>query len=250
MTNQLIIALALVVFVPLAMAADVPTEPGQHPQTFEKQITIKLDYLLYLPKEYSQNADKKWPLMVFLHGSGESGSDVERVKVHGPPKVVGSKDLPFVIVSPQCPDRRRGWDIQTLNMLLDDVMAKYHIDADRVYLTGLSMGGYGTWEWASRNPDRFAAIAPMCGGGNHQLAARRLAHMPIWCFHGEKDHTVPIQQSEEMVEAIKQAGNAEVKFTRYPDADHDCWTVSYNNPELYDWFLQHKRGEQAAGAPR
>jgi len=219
-------------------------EPGQHPQTFEKQVTVKLDYLLYLPADYPGDTDKKWPLIVFLHGSGESGSDVDKVKVHGPPKLLAKDtDLAvknFVVVSPQCPSARLGWNVDHLNMLLDQILADYRIDRDRVYLTGLSMGGFGTWAWAAHDPQKFAAIAPMCGGGD-PTRARRLMRMPTWVFHGEKDPTVPIKASELMVQALKEAGNEDVKFTRYPDAGHDCWTVSYNNPELYEWFLQHKR---------
>jgi len=118
---------------------------------------------------------------------------------------------------------------------------KYHVDKDRVYLTGLSMGGFGTWTWGEHDPGRFAAMAPMCGGGD-PTQADKLKDMPIWCFHGEMDQTVKIQHSEEMVDAVKAAGNTQVKFTRYPDAGHNCWTKSYANPELYDWFLEHKRG--------
>lgn len=252
MRRAIAFLLGLCVGLPVALAADEKADTGQNPQTFEKTITIKLDYLLYLPEGYDKQQDKRWPLIVFLHGSGESGSDVNAVKKHGPPKLLAAgTDLPvknFIVVSPQCPDRRRGWNTDHLNMLLDEVLDKYRVDHDRVYLTGLSMGGFGTWSWAEHYPDRFAAIAPMCGGGD-PILARRLRNMPIWAFHGEKDTTVPIKSSQVMVDAVKQAGNENVKFTRYPDAGHDCWTESYNNPELYDWFLQHKRNgaEQASG---
>ena len=225
-----------------ARAADVETKTGQHPETFEKG-AMKLDYELYLPPDYVKDDAKKWPLIVFLHGSGERGHDVAAVKKHGPPKIVEAKDSPlsgrFIVVSPQCPEKQ-WWKTDDLNALLDDVMAKYHVDADRVYLTGLSMGGFGTWAWAVHDPGRFAAIAPMCGKGD-PTKADQIRNMPIWNFHGEKDNTVPIKNSEEMVEAVKATGNKEVKFTRYPDAGHDCWTRSYANPELYDWFLAHKR---------
>lgn len=248
MRGHVAFAVALITSLPFGLAAD-KAEPGQHPETFEKTITVKLDYLLYLPRDYDKDQDKKWPLIVFLHGSGESGSDVEMVKKHGPPKLLaGDTDLPvknFVVVSPQCPAAKRGWNVDHLNMLLDDVLAKYRIDQDRVYLTGLSMGGFGTWSWAERDADRFAAIAPMCGGGD-PARARRLKSMPIWVFHGEQDPVVPIRSSEMMVEAVQKAGNNDVKFTRYPDAGHDCWTRSYDNAELYEWFLQHKRTEHPA----
>ncbi len=201
------------------------------------QILAKLDYLLFLPEGY-ENSSKEWPLMLFLHGAGESGSDLSKVKTHGPPKIVENKrDFPFILVSPQCPSR--GWNADTLNALLDDVMRKYRVDKDRVYLTGLSMGGYGTWTLAAAHPERFAAIAPICGGGN-PADAPKLAKLPIWVFHGAKDPTVPLQRSKEMVEAIEAAGG-KVKFTVYPEAGHDSWTQTYDNPDFYKWLLEQKR---------
>ena len=213
-------------------------EDRQQAKEFEKEITVKvkLKYLLYLPDGYETSA-KKWPLILFLHGAGESGDDLTKVKKHGPAKVVASKELPFIIVSPQSPGR--GWNPDTLNALLDDVSATYRVDPDRVYLTGLSMGGFGTWALAAAHPERFAAIAPICGGGDTKKADR-LKDLPIWVFHGAKDPTVPLAQSESMVKAIKEAGG-DAKLTVYPDAGHDSWTVTYDNPEFYDWLLGHKR---------
>jgi predicted peptidase len=237
----------------VTLAADAPQAGKQEPQTFEKQVSIKLDYLAYVPPDYNKDQEKKWPLIVFLHGSGESGNDVEKVKAHGPPLLLGNgTDLAiknFVVVSPQCPSSRIGWQPYMLNPFLDEVLAKYRIDQDHVYLTGLSMGGYGTWAWAEQSPQRFAAIAPMSGGGNsnQRIVARTLGRMPIWNFHGEIDPTVPISESELMVEAVKKAGNKEVKFTRYPDVGHNCWDQAYGNAELYDWFLQHKRQPMPQG---
>jgi predicted peptidase len=216
-------------------------QQGKH---FEKEITVKvkLDYLLFLPTGY-EKGDQKWPLILFLHGSGERGEDLSQVKVHGPPKIVESKaDFPFVVVSPQV--RRRGWNPNALKALLDEVLADYRVDRDRVYLTGLSMGGYGTWSLAADYPDYFAAIIPICGGGDPK-DAQRLKDLPIWVFHGAKDDAVPLSRSEEMVKALKEAG-ADVKFTIYPEAGHDSWTEAYNNPELYQWLLSHKRGEKGA----
>ncbi len=222
-------------------SATQPEEPGQHPGSFEATITFKLNYLLFLPEDYSKDPEKKWPLIVFLHGSGERGNDVNMVKAHGPPKIVETKkDFPFVVLSPQCPPDT-GWKPFELNALLDKILASYRVDPDRVYLTGLSMGGFGTWDWASQNANRFAAIAPMCGGGNTSLA-RRLKNLPIWVFHGEADPVVPIARSQEMVAALQKVG-ADVKFTHYPGVGHNCWTQSYDNPELYTWFLSHHRGE-------
>src|SRR5579871_899561 len=213
-----------------------PPPPGnQAAQALEKTITkvIKVKYLLYLPKDYEKDADKKWPLILFLHGSGESGDDVEKVKTHGPPKLIAAgKEFPFIIVSPQSPGG--GWDTEALTYLLDEIQQKYRVDEDRVYLTGLSMGGYGTWALAIEHPDRFAAIAPIAGGGTPRRA-RRLKNIPTWVFHGAKDMTVPIKEDQDMVDALKAAGG-DVKFTIYPDAGHDSWTQTYENPELFTWF--------------
>ncbi len=221
-------------------AADDPPRVQQE-KTFEKEVItrVKMDYLLFLPEGY-EKSDKDYPLILFLHGAGESGTDVNRVKKHGMAKVVETKkDLPFIVVSPQSPGR--GWNPETLNALLDRIILDYRVDRDRVYLTGLSMGGYGTWALAAAHPERFAAIAPICGGGNPR-DAEKLKALPIWVFHGAKDPTVPLARSQEMVDALKQAGS-DVKLTVYPDAVHDSWTQTYDNPELFAWFLAHKRGE-------
>jgi len=207
--------------------------------TFEKKITVtaRIEYLLSLPADYEKST-KRWPLVLFLHGSGESGTDVNRVKRHGPPKIVEAKGpYSFILVSPQ--SSGRGWDPEVLNSLLDSISSEYRVDKDRVYVTGLSMGGFGTWALAAAHPEKFAAIAPICGGGNVADAAK-LAKLPIWVFHGAKDPTVPIKRSEEMVEAIKAAGG-NPKFTVYPEAGHDSWTVTYDDPEFYSWLLAQKR---------
>ena len=225
--------------------ADDEEKPNdrQQEKSFEREVTIKvsLKYLLYLPEGYDDDKDKQWPLVLFLHGAGESGDNLQKVTVHGPPALVKSgKDFPFILVSPQSPGR--GWNPDTLNGLLDDVSDHYRVDPNRVYLTGLSMGGYGTWSLAAAHPDRFAAIAPICGGGNPD-DAQKLKDIPIWVFHGAKDNTVPLGRSTAMVEALKAADAREVKFTVYPDAGHDSWTETYNNPEFFTWLLSHTRGK-------
>jgi predicted peptidase len=223
-----------------AALADDKSAVRQQEKHFEKEITVqvKLDYLLYLPNGYEKEG-KSWPLVLFLHGAGESGQDLNKVKVHGPPKLAAAgKEFPFIVVSPQSPGR--GWDAQTLNALLDDVVANYRVDKDRIYVTGLSMGGFGTWALAAAYPERFAALVPICGGGN-SADTKKLANIPIWVFHGAKDNVVPPSRSESMVKALKEAGAKNLKFTLYPDANHDSWTETYNNPEMWDWLLQQKR---------
>jgi predicted peptidase len=220
-------------------AAAQPASPAQQAKTFEKKIAItaKLDYLLSLPADY-ETSKQKWPLVLFLHGSGESGTNLDKVKAHGPPKLVEANGpFPFILVSPQ--SSGRGWNADVLNALLDSIINEYRVDQDRVYLTGLSMGGYGTWALAAAHPEKFAAIAPICGGGNVADAAK-LAKLPIWVFHGGKDPTVPLRRSEEMVDALKAVGG-NPKFTVYPEALHDSWTVTYNNPEFWKWLQSQKR---------
>jgi predicted peptidase len=211
----------------------------QQEKSFEKDgdSKVKFNYWLYLPPGYGKG-EKVWPLVLFLHGAGETGSDIQKVKIHGPPKLAEGKKFPFILVSPQAPVR--GWNPGNLNALLDDVMAHYKVDADRVYVTGLSMGGYGTWALAAAYPNKFAAIAPICGGGK-PADAKKIKDLPIWVFHGGQDPIVKVAQSEAMVNALKSAGAEHVKFTVYPDAGHDSWTETYNNPDFYDWLLKQKR---------
>ena len=214
----------------------------QKAAVFEKVIKISVKYLIYLPKDYDQK--QSWPLMIFLHGAGERGDNLDTVKLHGPPKLIeAGKEFPFIVVSPQCP-KDKWWDPKDLDALLDEIVKKYKVDQDRIYLTGLSMGGFGTWAWAAEQPKRFAALVPICGGGEPEKS-RFYANVPIWVFHGGKDPVVPIAQSEKMVEALKKNGG-NVKFTVYPEAGHDCWTEAYNNPKLYEWLLEQKRPSEAA----
>lgn len=222
----------------------------QQPKSFEKTVsrTLAARYLLFLPQGYEQDTSRTWPLILFLHGAGERGDDLWLVAKHGPPKVVREQpDFPFILVSPQCPAGQR-WSDEVLLALLDEVLAAHRVDPTRVYLTGLSMGGYGTWSLGLAHPERFAAIVPICGGGDpirvmlgDPARAQALRSLPVWAFHGAKDPVVRLEESERMVAALKRAGNPHVKLTVYPEAQHDSWTDTYNNPELYRWLLSHQR---------
>jgi predicted peptidase len=217
---------------------------GQTVQKFKQKLTktISLNYLLYLPQDYFSSKDD-YPLILFLHGAGERGDDLDLVKIHGIPKIVEQqKDFPFITIAPQCPLDRwwvDPWLLEGLNALVDKISSAYRVDESRIYLTGLSMGGFGTWYLSMAYPEKFAAIAPICGGGMPWMAYR-IKDMPVWAFHGAKDETVPIQRSEEIVAALRKIGG-NIKFTIYPDAGHDSWTETYNNPELYKWFLDHRK---------
>jgi predicted peptidase len=213
----------------------------QQPHTFEKQVvkTIRLNYLLYLPPDYDEG--QKWPLLMFLHGSGERGDNVELVKKYGIPKLIDQGwQFPFIIASPQCP--ADSWwlaELDGLKALLDYLIENYPVDSRRVYLTGLSMGGHGAWEFGMAYPEYLAGLAPICGGGNPNRA-HLLKDVPVWAFHGAKDTRVPLSESQRMVDALQSCGG-NVKLTIYPDADHDSWTETYDNPELYEWFLNQQR---------
>lgn len=215
---------------------------------FENEIKnrVKCNYLVYLPEEYGQNG-KKFPLILFLHGVAERGSDIKLVKSKGLPAMIEKgRQFPFIIVSPQCPgDEWWNNDIivrQMLKPLIDEIIRKYRVDQERVYLTGLSMGGFGTWHMAMTYPDMFAAAAPVCGGGIKYLAAK-YNKLPIWAFHGEMDDVVPVERSREMVDAVNaEGGNA--RLTVYPGVGHNSWDRTYANDELYEWFLSHKRNKK------
>jgi predicted peptidase len=215
-------------------------QTGQHAQFFRNKITkyTSSQYLLYLPKDYWEN-EKKWPLVFYLHGSGARGEDVNRVKNNGLPKLVEEgREFPFILVSPQHKKNTR-WSNDFLEALLDEIISDYHVDEDRVYITGLSGGGRGTWYFATEYPDRFAAIAVISARGIPE-GASRIKHIPIWIFHGAKDKLVPIRHAEAMVAALKAVGGS-VKYTVYPEAGHNAWTETYDNPKLYEWLLSHER---------
>ena len=208
-------------------------------QQTAETFVLKTDYLLSLPDGYNNDTTQRWPLVIFLHGSGESGRDVEKVKTHGPPRLVAAgKKFPFILVSPQA-QRPPGWEAESLYRLLMDIKARYRVDDDRVYLTGLSMGGFGTWALAMKHPEAFAAIIPICGGGD-TAEAWKLRHIPIWCFHGALDHNVPVAMDSQMVSAAGRY-NPTVRFTVYPDLEHNSWERTYNNDSVYQWMLAQKK---------
>ncbi|PHS18386.1 MAG: phospholipase [Blastopirellula sp.] len=201
-----------------------------------------ISYWLYLPKDHKADG-KKMPLMLFLHGAGERGDDLEKVAKHGPPKIVQTKkDFPFIVISPQCP-KGVWWNtaenLGKLNKLVETIIDQQNVDTSRVYCTGLSMGGYGTWSLVAKYPGLFAAAVPICGGGDPDDAAA-LAKTPIWAFHGDADSVVPHKRSKEMVDAVN-AAKGDVQLTSYPGVNHDSWTKTYNNAEVYKWLLSHTK---------
>jgi hypothetical protein len=210
-------------------------------QTVEtvKNPNLPYHYLVHYPAGYKENPNKKYPLLMFLHGRSISGTDVEKVKSYGVIyEILRGLKIDFIVVAPQC---QNGWDNSKLIQILDFAENNYHVDKNRVYITGMSMGGYGAWMFAGAYPTRFAAVAPVCGGGNIK-DANNLKNMPHWVFHGAKDIPVPITESEKMVNAIRDAGNKRVEFTVYKDWGHSELVVVFSKKELYDWFLKFDRG--------
>ena len=233
---------------------------GQNAREMTKEVEgQKLGYWLHVPE--GEAPVDGWPVLLFLHGAGERGDNLDRVKVHGPPKLIQKVDelKNAVVISPQCP-KESWWIAKTLMQLLREVMDGLggNVDSNRVYVTGLSMGGYGSWDLISKYPDFFAAAAPICGGGdigrlNLDLGdkikrsfriedLKKAENIPVWVFHGEKDGVVPQKESEILVAVLKAAGSKRVKFTSYPGVNHDSWTRTYANPEFYKWiFSQSKK---------
>lgn len=244
MKTTLGIGLAALVALTTACAA-IDDRSGETDQRFTNaQYDVR--YKLYLPEGYETDAERTWPLLLFLHGAGERGDDLERVTIHGPIGIAREKPMPFVIVSPLCP-AGRAWRNAELLALLDDVLQRYRVDPTRVLLTGLSMGGYGTWNLGLAHPERFAAIAPICGGGETltmrmhgeegRAAVRSLA---IWAFHGADDKVVAPDESKRMIRMLEKVG-ARPKLTIYDGVGHGAWKPAYADPNLWSWLLEQRR---------
>ncbi|NVD45161.1 phospholipase [Qipengyuania atrilutea] len=212
---------------------------GQHPH--ERLADEGYAFQLFLPRSLSGEDEKTgaWPLMIFLHGSGERGDDVARVKVHGPPKHADrDPDFPFILISPQLP-AEQDWDIMKLEAILAHALETLPVDPQRIYLTGLSRGGHATWRWGAAEQDKFAALAPVAGRGDPETACR-LTDIPVWAFHGDRDDVVIPEGSFAMSRAIRACGGRMSKLTIYPDLGHNAWDPAYADPELYLWLLSQR----------
>lgn len=218
-----------------------PTDRATEIREGEPSPADTLRYLIHVPDDYEVDPARRWPLVLFLHGAGERGVDPDLAALHGPPKLADAgHEFPFILVSPHCPESSR-WDAEptVLSRLLDEVSSQFRVDPDRISVTGLSMGGFGTWTLAVRYPQRFSAIAPICGGLWGQSAAP-IRRLPVWAFHGDADDVVPISMTEEIVTELRSLGS-DVRFTRYAGVGHDSWTETYDDPELYEWLLAQRR---------
>jgi predicted peptidase len=253
----LLVALAMTeLSAALLYAQNTPAE-ALTAETFKSDEGGTLNYRLLVPPKIEEG--KKYPLVIFLHGAGERGSDNAAQLKHGVGEFVRQRsDYPCFLIAPQCPEGKRwvevDWSAATHDLpkeagdqmalvrgVIDQFIEDKPVDADRIYITGLSMGGYGTWDAISRYPDLFAAAAPICGGGDPKHA-KTIKDLPIWCFHGDQDQAVKVERSRAMIEAIKAAGG-EPKYTEYPGVGHDSWTQSYKNDDFFAWLFAQKRGE-------
>ncbi len=208
---------------------------------FKTTLDQGLECIITLPKKTTPH--QKLPTILFLHGAGERGSDINLVMKHGIPKIaLSDPDFPFITISPQCP-KNEWWNnkFELLRQITLKIIEDYNGDMNRIYLTGLSMGGYGSWHMAAEYPQMFAAVVPICGGVFPLLGFpdkfMNLTSTPIWAFHGEKDDVVSVDESKKVISFLKKEGG-NVKLTTYPDLKHDSWTITYDNPELYTWLLK------------
>ncbi|MBQ3388388.1 MAG: dienelactone hydrolase family protein [Thermoguttaceae bacterium] len=215
--------------------------PNRGQQILYTDPVTGLSYWLFNPSDDSACTPQGYPLMIFLHGSGEKGN-ANAVKSYGPPMLVGTsagETWPFITVSPVCP-KGATWSASQLLTLIDQIASELPVDTSRIYATGLSMGGHGVWDLLIAAPEKFAAAAPLCGWSNTAYASL-LVDIPIWAFHGTSDPNVSYQRSVEMINAIRTAGGTKAQITLYEGVGHNCWTVTYNNPDLYTWFLSNTR---------
>lgn len=228
-----------------ACSADEPVKHGFQTVEFTNEDGTKSPYDLFIPHGY--DGSKPVPVILFLHGSGESkGGKIMPVQQGIGNHIKGKREkaFPAIVIFPQ--SEKRTWaadsaDSQRAMLILEEVQSKYKTDPDRVYLSGLSMGGYGTWGLAAKYPDKWAAIVPICGGGT-PADAEKFAKLPCWAFHGDEDKAVPVSRSRDMIEALKKAGG-KPKYTEYPGVAHNSWDPAYGTDELYEWLFAQKRGQ-------
>lgn len=224
----------------------VPSEPFAERQiTHSTQNTDTLRYLLSLPADLDP-AGPKQPLLIYLHGAGERGDDISKVIWNGPFKLIeDGQDLGMIVVGPLCPQGST-WNnhLPTLLALIDQIEVNHPVDPDRIYVTGISMGGYGTAALAARQPERFAAAVPICGGLGSIFEGWALSSMPIWAFHGDIDDVVPKEESQRLVDMANRRGGENARLTLYEGVGHGSWVPAYQDPELWQWLKAQSRAAE------
>jgi predicted peptidase len=220
--------------------AGVGAKKGFVDKVYTSPSREKSKYVVFVPQDYK--GDREIPLILFLHGAGERGSDGEKqLKGALASAIKKAKTFPSLVVFPQALKTWQADSNDGKNALgiLAEVRKEYKVDPKRIYLTGLSMGGYGTWSLAAKHPEMWAAIVPICGGGDPKKAAT-IKDIPCWCFHGDKDKAVAVTKSRAMIKALEAAGGAP-KYTEYPGVGHNSWDQAYATPELYTWLFKQQR---------
>ncbi len=239
MKNRLVYIVFLFLFQNCASQAT----PNLIDDEYRAVTTEVFNYYLYFPDDYEVRNDEDFPLLLFLHGGGESGDSLVTIKKNGPPKLITQgKKFPFLILAPQNPHKKKWWNTEALIQLLDTVVDNNRVDSKRIYLTGLSRGGGAAWELAVQYPKKFAALAVVCGMAPVPYASWIDKDLPIWVFHGEEDKSIPVSESETMVARLKSMGY-NVRFTKYPGIGHNSWERAYSTEELYDWFVKQRKAE-------
>ncbi|WP_265594115.1 prolyl oligopeptidase family serine peptidase [Haloferula sp. BvORR071] len=220
--------------------------PTESSESLEWKPGEKINYLQFLPEGYDKDSAEAYPLVIFLHGSGERGDNLDLIRKHGPPMMATTAmknqghGLPFILAAPQCP-MGRWWNTDEVIALTKHLAKSLHVDEKRIHLTGISMGGFGTWACLTQEPDLYASGVPICGGGE-PAQAEKIKDIPIWTFHGLKDDAVPVAKTQEMEKAIHDAGGKKLLVTYYPEEHHESWIPAYADPSLLAWMmLQHKK---------
>ncbi len=229
--------------------AEEPSAGKQVEQSFKAKDSGQVPYLLYLPKQFDKNSH--FPVMLFLHGRGESDGPLSVVAKWGPPQLITrGEELPYILISPQCP-KEDSWSSPTQQTrvleLLDSIIERFGADKNRIYLTGLSMGGSGSWRMAADQPKRFAAVVPICGRGEAKDAAS-LKDLPMWVFVGDQDRVY--QANVDMVEAVRKAGSKSIRLTTLENIGHNSWSAAYASPDLYAWLAKYPEGNGKSGASK
>ncbi len=211
---------------------------------FTEHTYNNLRYLLQYPEDYS--AEQRYPLLIFMHGAGTRGDDLDKVKDNPFFRIINQYDnFPFIVAAPLCAADTWFDVLETVNAWVNDVVKQPMVDADRVYLIGASMGGYAVWQMAMSQPTVYAAAVPICGGGM-AWNVPRMKTVPVWAFHGDSDPVVAPEQSRAMVDALTACGG-EAKLTIYPDCGHDAWSATYGNIAVFEWLISKTRRGHAAG---
>lgn len=253
------VSAAVSAFAVLLTAGAALSQDDYEARVYKNDAGQTLNYRLLIPKDYSPAGTEKFPLVLFLHGAGERGDDNKKQLVHGTREFATEANrtkYPCFVIAPQCPNDKKwaevDWSSDTHKQPAEDSISlkltrelmkslekEFRIDDKRLYVTGLSMGGYGTWDMITRTPDLFAAAIPICGGAD-ETTADRITKLPVWAFHGDKDGAVKPERSRRMIAAIEKAGG-KPKYTEYPGVGHDSWTQTYANPEVMAWLFAQKR---------